>query len=101
MRFRALHEFTARLPLVEPLPEPPLVGDSTAASIQSGVIRGMQSEVEGVIRQYQSHYGETLSVFLTGGDLPYFEKLGKNINFADSNLILRGIHFILTQQKSL
>lgn len=98
MRFRSLHELTARLPLIAPTDDAPLVGNTTESCIQTGVMRGILAEVSGLIQEYRSHFGEDLSVFLTGGDMGYFEKLGKNINFADPNLILRGIHFILMQQ---
>ncbi|MEM7367311.1 MAG: type III pantothenate kinase [Bacteroidota bacterium] len=98
MRLRSLHEFTARLPLITATPAAPLVGNTTESCIQAGVVGGIFAEVKGLIQQYRSHFGEDLSVFLTGGDMSYFEKLGKNINFADPNLILRGIHFILMQQ---
>ncbi|MEM7654534.1 MAG: type III pantothenate kinase [Bacteroidota bacterium] len=101
MRFRALHEFTARLPLIEAVEDPPLIGTSTKRSIQSGVLNGLRTEVAGMIHQYQSHHGADLAVYLTGGDAPYFEKLGKNLTFADANLTLSGIHFILTQQSGL
>lgn len=96
MRFQALHQLTAKLPLIETSDSISLVGDSTQTCIQSGVMYGILAEVEGIIRAYRSHAGEDLSVFLTGGDMSHFEKLGKNINFADPNLILRGIHVILT-----
>jgi len=100
MRFRALHEFTARLPLIEAVSDPALVGDSTEACIQSGVINGLRAEVRGIIEQYRGRHGANLAVYLTGGDAPYFEELvGENNRiFADDNLTLGGIHFILTQQ---
>ena len=100
MRFRALHEFTARLPLIEAVSEPPLVGDSTETCIQSGVINGVRAEVRGVIEQYRGRHGANLAVYFTGGDAPYFEELvgGNNRTFADANLTLGGIHFIVTQQ---
>ncbi|MEZ4847056.1 MAG: type III pantothenate kinase [Bacteroidia bacterium] len=49
MRFRALHEFTARLPLVTFEEVPPLIGDSTIQSMRSGVINGVIAEINGVI----------------------------------------------------
>ncbi|MCB0841544.1 MAG: type III pantothenate kinase, partial [Bacteroidetes bacterium] len=97
MRFRALHEFTARLPLVSSQSDVLLIGDSTTASIQSGVQWGIIAEVEGMISYYKSQISPDLQVFLTGGDSGFFENHLKNINFADSNLILKGIHYILTR----
>ena len=96
MRFRALHAFTARLPLVAPVADPPLTGDTTETAIQAGVIEGLRAEVAGIIARYRDRYGEALPVFLTGGDLPYFENQAKSLNFADPDLILKGISHILT-----
>ncbi len=91
MRFRALDEFTARLPLVEPVKDPPLVGDSTEASMRSGVVNGALAELQGIIDRYRATYGTELQVFLTGGDQYLFENQLKNVNFAASNLVLEGI----------
>ena len=102
MRFRALHEFTARLPLIHAVPEPPLVGDSTESCIQSGVINGLRSEVLGIIEQYRRQYGEDLAVYITGGDAPYFDKLVTEGNqmSADAFLTLSGIDYIVKKQQS-
>ncbi|MDX1906841.1 MAG: type III pantothenate kinase [Bacteroidia bacterium] len=97
MRFRALHQFTARLPEVSPVADPPLIGDSTVSCIQAGVVGGIRAEVEAMIRQYQTWADGRLTVFLTGGDAQHFENHLKNINFADANLVLHGIHAILTR----
>src|SRR5687768_12885438 len=66
MRFRAVHTFTAKLPLVKPTPAAKLIGDSTEAAIQSGVVNGLLMEIEGIIRQYQEKFPE-LQVILCGG----------------------------------
>lgn len=100
MRFEALHQFTARLPRVAPVAAPPWLGDSTETSIQAGILHGMRAEIAGIIAQYQAHWGGRLRVFLTGGDLPYFENHLKSVNFADSDLILKGIRYILTPSPS-
>lgn len=101
MRFRALHEFTAGLPLVNPVEKINLVGGSTVESMQSGVINGLIEEIEGVIRRYRATFGQEINVFLTGGDMHYFENHLKNINFADAYLTHKGIYHILTYKPSL
>ena len=95
MRYRSMHEFTARLPLVEPQLNPPLVGDSTQASMRSGVNVGVVAEVAGMIEKFAAQYPE-LQVVITGGDLIVFEGLTKNSIFADPDLLLKGLNFILT-----
>lgn len=100
MRFQALHEFTARLPLLEKKEEIPLIGKSTSESIRSGVINGMTAEIDGIISRYEDSQKGKLHVILTGGDASFFEKRLKNINFASSNLIHLGIYHILTHQST-
>jgi len=95
MRFRALHEFTARLPLIEVQAQPALIGDSTELSMRSGVINGCLAEIQGIIDRYRAAYGAELCVFLTGGDQYLFENQLKNVNFAASNLVLEGIKLCL------
>lgn len=95
MRYQALHEFTARLPLIEKSSTAPLIGDSTINSLKAGVQTATAKEVEGMIEAYKNQLGDDLQVFLTGGDSDYFEKQLKNVNFADALLVLRGIYFII------
>jgi len=96
MRFKALHHFTDKLPLVEPSDESiDLIGKSTANSILSGVIIGASTEIDGVIQEYKNRIAE-LVVVITGGDAPFFAKRLKNKIFAQPNLVLTGMDFALT-----
>ena len=98
-RFRALSTFTANLPLVE-LKEPiPLVGETTEESILSGVTNGFITEVEGTIQRYRDQFGSDTQVFLTGGDADFLGNHLKNVNFADSNLVLKGINSIIVHHQ--
>jgi len=101
MRLQALHTFTAKLPLELPVIETPWLGDSTKTSILSGVIHGARAEVEGKINGYKQRYGKETQIYITGGDAIFFENHLKNINFADSNLILKGIYYVLTHKSPL
>lgn len=94
MRFRAMHEFTARLPQVDPVKEPAFIGDSTVVSMQSGVYYGMLAEIEGIIARYGTEY-EKMKVVLTGGDAGIFENRVKAPIFASPNLVLIGLNSIL------
>lgn len=95
MRLKALHTFTARLPLLEPdMDYSALVGTNTHDSILSGAELGALAEVEGLIGQYLLKY-PNLKVFITGGDMNFFEKRLKNTIFADQHLILKGLNAIL------
>lgn len=96
MRFKALHTFTGRLPLVEEelLGSRSLIGNTTESSIRNGVLTGVLEEVKGVIKEYRSTYKDIKTV-LTGGDAAFFEKELKNSIFADPLLVLKGLNIIL------
>lgn len=94
MRFNAMHNFTARLPLVNKKQINYLAGKSTKESILSGVINGCTAEIDGFIDQYKAQY-PSLKVLLGGGDAFFFDKRLKNRIFAVENLVLRGLNIIL------
>jgi len=97
MRFRALHTFTDGLPMVSPHDNFSLIGNTTEQSIRSGVMYGLQAELQGTISAYRDHVDGDLSVILTGGDSIYFEKRVKYINFVEPHLVLQGIAHILAR----
>ncbi len=93
MRFRSLKEFTARLPLVKPDWNFPLVGYDTKTNMLSGVILGMAKEIDGMIEAYEEKY-DNFNVLLSGGDAVYFTRFLKKKIFADPDLIYRGLYAI-------
>ena len=93
MRFRAMHEFTALLPLVKADHNFPLVGYDTKTNLQSGVILGMAKEIDGIIDAYKEKYAH-LNVQLTGGDMHFFIPHLKNEIFADEYLLYMGLYAI-------
>ena len=95
MRFEAMHTFTAKLPLVMPVANAPLLGVDTLTCMQSGVMNGVWFEINEVIRQYQSLY-PNLGVVLCGGDHHLFEKKLNPFIFVAPNLVLMGLNRILT-----
>jgi type III pantothenate kinase len=95
MRYKALSHFTRNLPLFKPdNGNPDLVGQSTEASIRSGVENGMAAELDGMIQKY-SQYFDSLKVILTGGDHVKFERKVKSPIFVAPNLTLTGLKAIL------
>jgi type III pantothenate kinase len=93
MRFRAMHEQTALLPLVQPDHNFPLVGYDTKTNLLSGVLLGMAREIDGIIDMYAAKYSN-FNVLLTGGDMPFFVSHLKNRIFADPYLIYKGLYAI-------
>ncbi|HNX20729.1 MAG TPA: type III pantothenate kinase [Bacteroidales bacterium] len=94
MRFKSLHDYTARLPLEDFENIDYFLGQSTQQSIKSGVINGTIFEIDGQIDTYKTTYLD-LKVILTGGDMPYLQKSIKNQIFAAPNLVLIGLNKIL------
>lgn len=94
MRLRALHEFTARLPLVDAEGEVPGMGYDTETAIRSGVLRGMKYEIEGYIKSLRSKFPHLL-VFLTGGNNISFDSTITSSIFTDKFIVPRGLNKIL------
>lgn len=94
MRYKALHTFTDRLPLLDYYEDASLIGDDTSTSIHSGVLNGAVAEMEGIIQSYQLVY-PGLKIILTGGDHNYFDKRLKIKTFAAPNIVLEGLNLIL------
>lgn len=94
MRFKAVHTFTAKLPLVSAKENVDLIGKSTESSIQSGVVNGLLAEIDGLIDQYSKKF-EGLKVILCGGDAMFFENQLKASIFASPELVLIGLNSIL------
>ena len=93
MRMKALNQFTAKLPIVKPDGNVPLVGYDTVTNILSGVVLGISNEIDGFINTYKERYGN-FNVHLTGGDLVYLAPHLKNQIFADPELIFKGLYAI-------
>ena len=100
MRLRAMNNFTNKLPLLEAREEEKLLGDDTASAMMAGVLRGIEFEIEGYISQIKKK-NPNLSVFLTGGDVFFFEKRLKSAIFVVSNLLLIGLNEILRYNKCI
>ena len=100
MRLRALHEFTARLPLVDAEGAVPGMGYDTETAIRSGVLRGMKYEIEGYIKSMKAKYPHLL-VFLTGGNRINFHTDITSIIYADKYIVPRGLNKILDYNESL
>lgn len=91
MRFRSMHEYTAKLPLVQASWNFPLIGYDTKTNLQTGVMLGMSSEIAGFIEKYSEKYGN-FNVVLTGGNSAYFASQVKNKIFADHNFLFKGLY---------
>lgn len=105
MRFRALHDYTASLPLcraeegARELSGDALQGLTTDEAICRGVFHSMRFEIEGHIAHAAVQFDD-LCVIFTGGDAKYFVKRIKNTIFANHNLVFCGLDRILAYNSS-
>ncbi len=99
MRFKAMHTFTARLPLIQRNEQAVLIGNSTESCMQSGVMNGVLAEVENTIARYREKY-PAIVVLICGGDAPFFENRLKPTIFAAPDLVLKGLNRILRYNAS-
>jgi len=93
MRFKALNDYTAGLPLIQPDWNFPLIGYDTKSNILSGVILGMAAEIDGIIDLYKTKYSK-LNIIITGGDIHFFVPHLKNSLISDPHLIYKGLYQI-------
>ncbi len=99
MRLRAMHEFTARLPLLDvsrdnPPDWPRLDARNTNEAMLSGAMNGMRLELDGIIDEYRQQHPDC-RVLVCGGDGPLFESRLKPPIFAVPPLVLWGLNRIL------
>ncbi|WP_138992163.1 type III pantothenate kinase [Larkinella sp. C7] len=101
MRFRAMHSFTERLPMVEPDElRPSLLGKNTRQAMQAGVVNGLLAELNGIIDAHRREHPD-VRVLICGGDAPFFESSLKPPIFAVPELVLIGLNRILQHNVDL
>jgi len=98
MRFKALHTFTKKLPLIEKhkqwFDNEHIFGSETSEAIMNGVQTGILFEIEKYIDFVYENYADAMCV-LTGGDIFFFvENIKKHI-FAEPNIVEIGLNEIL------
>jgi len=94
LKFKALHNFTANLPLVEEVGEPDLIGNTTHKAIMSGVINGTAAEIDEIIRMYKHKFPHLRIVICGGGALELKKSIKSEIEFIPE-LVLLGLNRIL------
>lgn len=94
-RLSALAECCAKLPLIGPEGETPLLGYDTTTAIRSGVMLGIAAEIRDMAGHLSGmHSG--LCLMLTGGDSPLIEPLVRYLKpTVEQNLVTIGLNSIL------
>jgi type III pantothenate kinase len=93
-RFRALNEYTAKLPLVDADITFPRFGTDTRTAIVAGVQQGIIFELDSYMDDFATRYPDCKFI-ITGGDANFFVSAFKKTIFAIPELVLTGLNFIL------
>jgi len=100
MRAKAMQHFTGKLPLVNvDAGVVNSIGKNTQEALKNGVLLGVQAELDAYINRFLEQY-PTGKIVITGGNLDVFEFDSKNVIFADPEITLRGLHYILQENLS-
>ena len=94
MRFKALNEFTASLPLCQATEPNGAFGKSTTEAIEQGVMQGILYEIEGYVERVLAE-NDKKSIIFCGGDAESFVNRIKNAIFAPRKLMFTGLNRIL------
>ena len=91
LRYESLHNYTAKLPLLQiEMPES-IIGKSTIQCIHSGVINGIIMEIKGFINSVLQE-NDNFIIILTGGDSDFLAERLKNTIFANPNFLLESLN---------
>ncbi len=100
MRHKALHQFTARLPEVEPRALLNPIGHTTDSALQNGGFWGMVWEISGFVQYCKGRYG-AIRLLMTGGDAELLAGgLGPE-TIIEPELVLKGLNKILRDNVEL
>jgi type III pantothenate kinase len=90
----ALTSRAARLPKVD-IEEPrSLIGKTTEASIQSGVVYGFAGQVDGICARLRAELGEGITTIATGGLASVIVEFTNSIDMVDDLLTLKGLRLV-------
>ncbi len=95
----ALVAQAARLHRVDLVAPAKVIGKSTVASLQSGLMWGVVAQVEGLVARIRSELGEQAKVIATGGQAAVVASLTPVIQYVDPQLTLEGLRLIWQQNQ--
>jgi type III pantothenate kinase len=95
----ALTSRAARLPKVDISEPRSLIGKTTDASIQSGVVYGFAAQVDGICRRLKAELGDGLTIIATGGLARVIVGFTETIDEVDDLLTLKGLRLVYERNR--
>ena len=97
----ALFEKAAKLPRVEIVRPPRVIGKDTVASMQSGIIYGYVGQVDGIVKRISAELNEKPLIIATGGFASLIASESETITKVNSLLTLEGLRIIDSMNRKL
>ncbi|MDQ0286204.1 type III pantothenate kinase [Desulfofundulus luciae] len=90
----ALFARAAKLPRVELVRPPAVIGKNTVSSMQAGIIFGFVGQVDEIVRRMKAELGGNPTVLATGGLAELIARESRTIDRVDPLLTLKGLRLI-------
>lgn len=88
----ALIERTAKLPKIEIVRPPHVIGTNTVESMQAGMVYGYAGQIENIVRRMKEEMGGgSITVIATGGIASLIKEATNAIDVLDAHLTLKGL----------
>ena len=98
LRKKSLSSGTANLYEIDPIYPKSMIASDTHSSISIGLLIGIQSEIEGMIKRYKKIY-KNLKIVISGGDAKFLGDKIKNTIFTNSNFVFTGLNYLIEYNK--
>jgi type III pantothenate kinase len=90
----ALFARAARLVKVDFSAPPSVIGKTTVAGLQSGMVYGFAGQVDGIVARIRAEIGESAPVIATGGLAELIAPHAETIDTVDPLLTLEGLRLV-------
>ncbi len=90
----ALYTHASKLPRIELIKPPNIIGKNTVHAMQAGIFYGFVGQVDGVVERIKAQFNSSPTVIATGGLAPLIAPESKLIDVVEPYLTLKGLQII-------